>query len=314
MSRRTWRLKIWVWLLGLLLLLIACEGGNAATSASTGGYTAKSGNAPRSNNAAVMGPELVTYRVVWQSCGGVDGAGAWISGPAWYGDRLVMVYTNMVFAWSLSDLVLGVHPMRLNSPSGPEVETHNPKMTWWNNHNVPHEFENWIRSHGNLRCSGLPVSPLVKRGGQLCQDFENLTLCMPQNGGQVKPLPLGKRFWSANRGNLHTEIHPQGSPDWNVQVVADNQGQSRIHLTVSVLYKTSVAPIGPVLAIWVKKNGARWPFYYKLVPWGGRGAWEESVAVSDLGEGSTRFVVRACVYYNGTWFACGEDSTQVWKP
>ena len=324
--------KLWLLVVLFPLLIAAC--GGMSVDIRTYGHIGD--NAPRPDLLVPeSGPVLNNFPEVWNRCGKSDGLGEWIAGPVWYRNRyLAMVYRNAVLAWDVRRPEKGVFLLALN---GNKVR-HTRKSVRMQNMitvggvEVPQRFAKWIADHGGFACSGKPVGDLTEQGDLLCQKFANITLCYSKNGGLVYPLPLGKHFFEIHPRLFSTELKIDYSPDWFVQPNIEAESESLLKIVVSPLFRTLPSTPSVVLAVQVRElqvhknavqvrknavqvreNNDDYTFYYRLVRLRGN-FFSDIVKVPTLEKGSTRFEVEVCVYYAGKWVACGNNSTQVWKP
>jgi len=318
-----WLSKRKMWLLVMLfpLLLAACGAATITIPVSeplpSPTFTENSGNSIGSGTfASEAGPLVNNFPKEWNKCGGSGGIGKWITGPKWYQNRyLVMVYRNAVLGWDVRYPEKGIFPLALNGHkvkhSGRGVQLQDMQVV--NGVKVATEFLKWIEEHGGWACSGPPVSDLISRGDSLCQEFANLTLCYSRNGEMVYPLPLGEHFFETHADLFSDEPKVEYWPDWFVQPAIEAEGETLLKISVSPvsLALSSLPPVA--LAIQVRENNVSYPFYYRLVRLQ-KGNFSDVVKVPKLSRGSSRFIVRACVYYEGKWVSCGDNSTQIWKP
>ncbi len=312
--------KLWLLLALFPLLIAACGGMGVSISPSGPG----GGNAPRPDLfVSEAGPVLNNFPEVWNKCGKSDGVGEWIAGPVWYRNRyLAMVYRNAVLAWDARFPEKGVFLLALNGNKVRHTRrsVRMQNMTTIEGVEVPQRFAKWIAEHGGFACSGKPVGDLTEQGDLLCQKFANITLCYSKNGGLVYPLPLGKHFFEIHPNLFSADLTMDYSPAWFVQPNIEAEGESLLKIGVSPLFGTLSSTPSVVLAVQVRKNAVQvrknsddYPFYYRLVRLRGN-FFSDIVKVPKLDKGSTRFEVEVCVYYAGKWVACGNNSTQVWKP
>ncbi len=282
----------------LLLLLIVWTGWILSACEEPPPAKSKSAPAPRAENV----PQV--FERAWKACGGVEGAGQWIYGPAWFKGNLVGVARHMVFVWWGHAPRYGAQPLQTMLP--PKGAPQQPK--------IPEFFTQWINHHGGHRCSGKPLTAPNRDGNTICQEFANLTLCSDTQGKKVWATDRGDDFYHEHGKELLSRLPTTlaAKSGWNTQVnlTLSNDRRSAQIIARVTFNDGADYPQPPSLAVQINDSRLG-PIYFDLqeVPYDG--VWKHTVHLPQLGEGNHTLVVQTCAVAANAWQACDEDVAQL---
>jgi len=298
--------------IGVLWLLMACGAQTPDTNASTPPAAL--------SQEATQAISHTPFFEAYQRCGGAQGAGEILVGPAWWQNQWLMITRHMVFVLDTQ----GVHPLPLNLPGEPPATVKNePDYVYEHGHNVVRAFKEFMQSRGGEACMGKPVGEFVKvdeTNHLYCQPFEYMTLCY--NNGEspfVFIKPLGENFYYQHNGEWKNKLTTMLVSDENWQLMAAislSDHPTSLHLDITSTWQNGPLPSTAVLVIQVQDvingNDRGITYYVDMIPASELtdNGWTYDLPIDDIPPGPHHFALSVCLLFQGQHVTCSEDGVR----
>ena len=302
--------------IGALWLLMAC----GAQTADANGSTPPAALPQEATQAISHTPFFEAY----QRCGGAQGAGEILVGPAWWQNQWLMITRHMVFVLDTQ----GVHPLPLNFPEEPPAKVKNdPRYVYEHGHNVVRAFKEFMQSRGGEACMGKPVGEFLETPSEsnvYCQPFEYLTLCSRRED-KVNPTPsifikpLGEDFYYQHHGEWKNKLTTMLASDENwrlMPAISRSDTSTSLHLDITSTWKNGPLPSTAVLVIQVQDvingNDRGITYYVDMVPASELtdNGWAYDLPIDDIPPGPHHFSLSVCILFQGQQVTCNEDGVR----